>query len=295
MPKVSVIMAVYNGSDYLREAIDSVLCQTYDDFELIIVDDASTDNSLEIIKSYKDERIVIICNENNMKLPRSLNKGISKAKGEYIVRMDADDICLPDRFAKQVDFMEKNLDIAASSGNYIIIDADGNVKKKLLWTIKSHRLTGELLNRYAKIPSPLVHPAAIIRKSVFDEGILYNPQYSSAQDYDLWLKINSKYKLGNISDVILKYRVHDKSISSVKREAQLNNAYKIFSSYTDRKISFSEFKCIMRFDFSLSPMAFCKKFYYVFSSMDIYFFRSVTLYALRWFLYKMNFYRKIIR
>lgn len=281
-------MAVFNGAKYLNEAIESVLNQTYQDFEFIIVDDASTDESVNIINSYNDKRIILLHNQENMKLPRSLNRGIIMANGEYVIRMDADDICMPDRFEKQVEFMDTNLDVAASSGNYYTIDSCGVLKKKMGFIVRSWRLTGNELNKYAFIPSPLVHPAAIIRKSVFDEGILYNTDYASAQDYDLWLNIHRRYKLGNIKDVILKYRVHDKSISVSKKERQLLNAYKIFLKYAERDISFLDFKNVMRFEFSYDPIQFVKKFYYVFPHVDYVFLKSVILYTLKWMLCQNN-------
>lgn len=284
---VSVVMAVFNGAEYIRESLHSILNQTFQDFELIIVDDASTDNTVNVIKEYKDDRIVLICNDENMKLPKSLNKGIKFARGKYIIRMDADDICMPNRFAKQVSFMEKHPDIAASSGNYYTIDDRGKIKRKFGLKIRSWRLTGKMLNRYVLIPSPLVHPAAIIRKKIFDEGILYNEDYTSAQDYELWLNIHRFYKLGNIPDVILKYRIHEKSISVSKRKKQLLNAYKIFQKYSAKKISFDDFKNIMRFEYTYNPIHSAKMFYFVFGYIDIVFIKSMILYSLKWWMHKM--------
>ena len=284
---VSVVMAVFNGAEYIRESLHSILNQTFQDFELIIVDDASTDNTVNIIKEYKDDRIVLICNDENLKLPKSLNKGIKSAKGKYIIRMDADDICMPNRFVKQVSFMEENPDIAASSGNYYTIDERGRIKRKFGLKIRSWRLTGKMLNKYALIPSPLVHPAAIIRKEIFDKGIMYNEEYTSAQDYELWLNIHRLYKLGNISDVILKYRIHKKSISISKRGKQLFNAYKIFQNYSSKKINFDDFKHVMRFEYTYNPIHYGKVFYFVFGYIDIVFVKSVILYSLKWLQYKM--------
>ena len=115
---ISVVMSVYNGEKYLREAIDSILSQTYQNFEFIVIDDCSSDNTSYILKSYTDARMQIIRNDRNLKLPASLNKGLKIAKGKYIARMDADDIAMPDRFAKQVEYLEEHSDVAVVGGSF---------------------------------------------------------------------------------------------------------------------------------------------------------------------------------
>lgn len=282
MPKVSVVMSVYNGAEYLSEAIDSILAQTFPDFELIIIDDASSDDSQAIINGYTDKRIRLLINESNLGLPASLNKGIRYAQGKYIVRMDSDDISLPDRIEKQVRFMDAHPDIAASSGNYYMIDSFGNISKNIFGRIRSHKMNEKMLQRYALIPSPLVHPAAIIRKEVFDKGVAYNEKYKAAQDYDLWLNIWEKYKLGNIKDIILKYRVHSKSISKKKKERQLSNAYEIFLKHIENPLSFEEFKTVMRFELKKNPIKYARLFYQVFHVIDYYFIYSLILYTIQW-------------
>ena len=121
MPEISAIMSVYNGEAYLKEAIDSVINQTFVDWELIIINDCSTDSTEDILSAFaeKDERIKVYTNEVNMKLPASLNRAISLCSGKYIARMDADDICLPDRFEKQYRFMEDNKDVSLSSCRFM--------------------------------------------------------------------------------------------------------------------------------------------------------------------------------
>ena len=131
---VSVIMSNYNTPEsYLREAIESVLNQTYADFELIIIDDCSTDNSLEIIREYKDERIVVLENKENMGITKSLNRGLSVARGEFVARMDADDICFPKRFEKQVQFLKENPGyIVCGAGAELIGDWQGKYTNKVI-------------------------------------------------------------------------------------------------------------------------------------------------------------------
>ena len=123
--KISVVMAVYNGEKYLRSAIDSILSQTYIDFEFIIIDDCSTDNTANILESYTDSRIQIIRNEKNLRLPASLNKGLKIAKGKYIARMDADDIAMPDRFEKQVKYLEAHQEVAVIGGSFQVFNEFG--------------------------------------------------------------------------------------------------------------------------------------------------------------------------
>ena len=132
-PKISVVMAVYNGERHLREAIDSILNQTFADFEFVIIDDASTDRSGRILQEYagKDKRIVIIGNETNMGLSKSLNKGIRLTKGEYIARMDADDISFPDRFEKQVKFLDDHNDIGILGTHYLQMDIGGKDSREI--------------------------------------------------------------------------------------------------------------------------------------------------------------------
>ena len=276
MPKVSIVMAVYNGKKYLREAIDSILGQSFQDFEFIIVDDASVDGSVDVIKGYQDPRIKLIINEENMRLPRSLNRGMSYASGEYIARMDADDISMPDRIEKQVLFMDAHPDVAASSGNYIVIDETG--KQHYLEKVRR----GKQLERYVLFPSPLVHPAAIFRRSLLNEGYWYDEKYSSSQDYDLWLRIHEKYSIDNINETLLQYRIHGSSTSLTKREQQLQNACEIFNKFSPRMISLDDFKAITHVSFSNSPISQMFLMLSVFNKIDTFFFKRLASYTYHW-------------
>ena len=128
MPKISVLMCVYNDEDWLKNSIDSIVNQTFTDFEFVIVNDGSTDNSLEIINSYSDDRIRIINNEENLGLPKSLNRGLNLCKSELIARMDADDISMNNRLEKQYKYLKKNKEIALIGGQAEYIDSDGSKK-----------------------------------------------------------------------------------------------------------------------------------------------------------------------
>lgn len=213
LPAISVVMPVYNAEKYLDEAIQSILTQTYKNFEFIIINDGSSDNSLKIIEKYKneDERIVLISRENKG-LITSLNAGIEYARGKYIARMDADDISLSQRFEKQIELMEKeNLDICG--GDYLSIDIQGNLQSLNL-TPRTHELcTVSLLSKV-----PFAHPTVMIRKEFLDKNYLKygQSQYKKAEDLDLWIRMHEKgAKFGNVYEIIFKYRVLENSLSKV--------------------------------------------------------------------------------
>lgn len=224
-PLISVVMSVYNGEKYLAEAIESILNQTYKNFEFIIVNDGSKDNSIEIIKSYmnQDNRIVLIDRENKG-LPYSLNEGISIAKGEYIARMDADDISLPMRFKKQIDYMQKNeLDVC---GSYIELFGN-NIKERII----KNPLNNDDIRFSLLFFSSLAHPTVVFKKEVFKK-VKYNIEYKVAQDYQLWCDIvNASFKIGNIPEVLLNYREHEAQASIEKFKRQQDAAHKIALDY----------------------------------------------------------------
>lgn len=208
---VSVVMPVYNGEDYLREAIDSILNQTFTDFEFIIINDGSTDNTKDIVLSYSDSRIVFLENEYNSGIVVTLNKGLDYAKGKYIARMDADDIALPERFEKQVDYMEKHKDIGALGTGTRIFGEDIETRDTHS-TINSDKLKAELL-----FSTCMCHPSVMIRKSVLDlHHIRYDTQYRGAEDYELWWQIAMVSKIMTIPDVLHCYRIHPNQITQKK-------------------------------------------------------------------------------
>ena len=174
-PLVSVLMAVYNGEAYLGEAIESILRQTFSFFEFIIIDDASTDNSRRLAESYRDSRIRVVSNPRNLRLAGSLNRGINLARGKYIARMDADDICHPDRLEKQVAFMEENCDVGVS-GSWLYCFGD----KKQLW---DYPLTSGMIKSNLLFHNQLGHPTVIMRReAMLKNGLFYNPRFRASED-----------------------------------------------------------------------------------------------------------------
>lgn len=219
MPKITVLMSAFNSEEYINEAIDSILNQTFSDFEFIIIDDGSTDNSLKIIECYQDSRIRLIKNEINIGLTNSLIKGIQNARGKYLARMDADDISINDRLEKQFNFLEKNKHISIVGSYVLFFDKQGQeVLGKAPLT--HEEIIVELLLGYT-----LFHPSVMIRLSdLSNHGLNYNPHYIYSQDFDLWTRASRVLKLANLKSPLIKMREHSKKISRA-----LNDKQRMFS------------------------------------------------------------------
>lgn len=209
MPKVTAFMPVFNGEKYLREAIDSILGQTFKDFEFLIINDGSTDDSEQIIESYPDSRINLIHNERNMGLVKTLNMGLKHARGEYLARMDGDDISLPQRFEKQVAFLEANPEIFLCGTWMRYLEKD--TKKK--WTAPA---THEGIISNLIFHSVLAHPTVMFRlKTLRDHRLCYDELYAHAEDYELWTKIAFFLKFSNIPEVLHHYRRHSQNFTKI--------------------------------------------------------------------------------
>ncbi|MBD2526706.1 glycosyltransferase [Nostoc sp. FACHB-133] len=210
MPKVTVLMPVYNGEIYLREAIDSILSQTFQDFEFLIINDGSTDSTREIVCSYEDPRIRLIDNDYNLGLTQSLNKGLKLAEGEFIARQDADDISEPERLVKQVDFLETHPEVALVGTWYKQIDTQGNLICECQLPYDCTQIRWGLL-----FYSPFIHSAVMLQKSAVLEQIgFYNEVAIHAEDYELWCRIALRLKIANLSDYLIKWRVHPSSVTA---------------------------------------------------------------------------------
>ncbi|MBE0427546.1 MAG: glycosyltransferase family 2 protein [Nitrospirae bacterium] len=217
IPTVSIIMSVYNGAKYVRKAVNSVLNQTFTDFEFIIVNDASTDDTGEILKQYGDNRITIINNSENIGLTKSLNKGIQISKGKYIARMDADDIAMPERIEKQVQFMEKNENIAILGTDYYPIDELG---RRTHAKLKRPHTTEEI-KKSIFLFNPFIHSTLMIRRWVFEEMGGYDERFELAQDYELSLRILSKHEGYNLPEELLAFRIDKEKLNIQRRREQI--------------------------------------------------------------------------
>lgn len=211
-PKVTVLMSVYNGEKYLKEAIESILNQSFSDFEFLIFNDCSTDSTREIILSFNDSRIFLTDNKKNTGSSKTLNKGIGIARGKYIARMDADDISLPTRLEKQVKFFDAHPEAGVCSTWIKFTD-----NNELFCPPVDH----EEIKIDLFASNALAHPAVMIRREMFIKyGLNYNETLLYAEDYELWVRCCQYFKLYNIPEQLLRYRRHAGQISSAKKSMQ---------------------------------------------------------------------------
>jgi len=220
---VSVVMSVYNGGNYLHEAIDSILEQSFADFEFVIVDDASTDRSLEILKdcAARDSRVHVVLNERNLGLTRSLNKGITLARGELIARMDADDVSLPQRLEKQVAYLSSHEDCVVVGCRILSIDPDGDPIRRELQAESHDGIEWALFRGFG---GGIPHPTAMFRRAAALAVGGYREDLRVTQDLDLWLRLAECGRLANIPEILLHYRRHLDAISVKKYSLQRQTA-----------------------------------------------------------------------
>jgi GDP-L-fucose synthase len=216
-PKLSVVMPAYNAEKYLSGAIESILNQTFEDFEFIIIDDCSTDSTWEILQEYadKDNRIFCLKNEENLGIAGNLNKCLEFCKGDFIARMDSDDWSYPDRFEKQLKFLESNPEVGIVGGSIEVTDSNLSEIK----FIRKYFEDDVKLKQHLFIQSPFAHPCIMFRKEVF-KGQFYNKILSPTEDYDIYFRIGKNYKFANLEDVLLKYRLHSEQSSTIKAKRQ---------------------------------------------------------------------------
>jgi glycosyltransferase involved in cell wall biosynthesis len=220
-PSISVLMPVYNAEKYVGRAIDSILNQTFSDFELLIFDDASTDNSLKIIERYKDERIIITRYDQNAGYVRSMNEGIEKARGSYIARMDADDISYPERLEKQFYFMRDNAGVGVTATWYDIF----GVESGLVTPPSNH--DSIVLSMLLNI-NPIGNPSAMFRKELLQENNLkYDNSFVPSEDYHLWINLIGKTQFHILPEPLLKYCLHDENISIARKVQQKEQSWLI--------------------------------------------------------------------
>lgn len=235
-PLVSVLIPVYNSEAYVKEAVDSILNQTYQNLEVIIINDGSSDGSLEILENIQDLRVQLVSRENRG-LVQTLNEGIDLATGEFLVRMDSDDISTEDRIEKQLKYMLKNQEVVVCGCFYEEFGARQVIIKNptKYTTIERNLCWGPVV----------CHPSVMIKKSVFEDGLRFEDEFFTAEDYKLWVDVLEKGKIANIPEVLLKYRVHDGQITSDKNHKQ---------KATHAKVSQLALKKIARIELSLETI-----------------------------------------
>lgn len=241
-PIVSVVMPVYNGSKYLREAIDSILNQTFTNFELIIVNDGSTDNSEDIILSYEDQRIRYLKNEQNCGICITLNKGLDNAHGKFIARMDCDDISMPERFAKQVNYLERHQDIGAL-GTDMITFGEGCTERYFDFVHNHYECKAGLL-----FATCFAHPSVMLRASVINTHALrYDDEYRGLEDYELWYRLSEYTGMANLPKALIRYRLHKAQLTqnvtkrvSDKEKTFCRDRFQRYASFTDEQMGVVE-------------------------------------------------------
>jgi glycosyltransferase involved in cell wall biosynthesis len=218
IPLVSVVMAVYNGEDYLREAIDSLVNQTLTDTEIVVIDDGATDKSPEILASYGDRLRVV--RQANQGQTRALNHGLRLARGKYIARMDQDDVAEPQRLQKQAEFMEAHPQIGLLGSAYHEMDAQGRIFR----TIYPPTGDPELRRTLAKY-CPFMHSAMMFRRDLLAQTGDYteSEQYRHFQDLDLWIRLAQHSQIDNLPEPLMRRRVHGSSASATRDNARLYN------------------------------------------------------------------------
>jgi glycosyltransferase involved in cell wall biosynthesis len=220
-PIVSVLMSVHNGQDFLREAIESILNQTYRDFEFIVVDDASTDNSLNILKSFSDPRLKILEVEKNIGLVDALNLALKQAKGKYVARMDADDVSYPDRFAQQILRFKESPELVLLGCAFTYIDVNGRELSSGSPPSDNSTLQRDLIES----GNPFCHPTVMMRtQDLKDIGGYRKIVNKFAQDYDLFLRLSERGEVANLKFPLLGYRIHSNQITVKKMKPQLFSA-----------------------------------------------------------------------
>ena len=237
-PLISVILPVYNAELYVRESIQSVLNQSFSDFELIVLNDGSTDGSEKVILEFQDERIKYVKNETNLKLIDTLNLGLQLAEGKYIARIDADDIALPTRFEAQVDFLELNHEYGILGA---FAETFGSKNDVLRFVEDDEDI------RFAFVShNPFIHSTVMLRSSILKKyGLTFSKDQLHVEDYDLWIKV-LKYSKGKIlPHVLIKYRIHEEQVSNKYNIQQINNAYKLQFTYLSEHIRTEENKLIL--------------------------------------------------
>ena len=218
-PLVSVVLPVHDGEQYLAAAIDSILRQTHAHFELIVIDDGSGDGSAAIAASYVDPRLRVVRNERNLGLVETLNRGIELARGEFIARMDADDIAAPERLALQVQHMVAEPELAVLGTNITYADATGSVVGR-----PRGLPCGPALVRWRLLRGTcLYHPTVMLRRAALGDE-RYSAQFIHAEDYDLWLRLSRRHRLDNLPQSLLLHRRHGQSVSARHLETQLDSA-----------------------------------------------------------------------
>lgn len=228
VPLVSVILPCFNGEKYIKECIESVLRQTHTNFELIIINDASTDATAHIIGNVRDKRITYVRNEENTGIVKSLNRGVNLAKGKYIARIDADDAMHAERLEKQLEYLEANADVAMVGSAHFVID-----QYSKMISLVQYPLTDAEIKALSFFRNPFSHPTVMIRAATLKKQ-KYSTRYPFCEDYYLWFNISKKWRVANLPDCLTYYRIHDANISRKNLKLQQQSVLQLLSDQLDK-------------------------------------------------------------
>lgn len=227
-PRISVLMCVYDGARYLREAVDSILAQSCGAFELVVIDDASNDASSAILAGYDDPRIRVQRNAENLGLTRSLNRGLELCRGSYVARMDADDVSLPRRLERQLAWLEAHPAVGVCATQTRVLEGA---------TFRDRRVPTEHDDIAAELVfgNCIAHPSVMIRRDVLDlHGLRYDPDVRRSQDYELWTRMVRLTRFCTLPEPLLAYRKHAASVSSIQSDEQARTRGEIALRYLER-------------------------------------------------------------
>jgi len=257
MPKLTVITSVYNVAEYLRESLDSVFNQSFQDFELILINDGSTDNTRTILLEYaKRKNVRLLENRYNEGIPTSRNRALLAARGEYVAIHDGDDISLPHRFSAEVDFLDRSPEVGFMGGHAVKISSTGEVIGSMTYPPPTTAHGIMLINRYKL--NPIIDPSCMFRRELVVKagGYTMDPELRTALDFHLWCRLLCKgVKLGNIQEPLIKYRINPHGVTRTENDTMMQTTDSIWSSFRRRKFrdmelipstfiqeSFTEFK-----------------------------------------------------
>lgn len=219
-PNVSFVLPVYNAGEHLDAAVKSLLAQTWSDFELLAINDGSTDGSRDVLASFRDSRVRIL-DQPNSGLVATLNRGIREARAPWIARMDSDDISLPHRLGAQMDYLAKHPDIALLGGYIATIDEQGKVMADVVPYPQTHE---EIWEGIGVRPWVMCHPSVVIHRDAAIDAGLYDPAYRHAEDTEFFARLMTKYRAANLPTVVLKYRLRQGAVSGVFKDHGRVNA-----------------------------------------------------------------------
>jgi glycosyltransferase involved in cell wall biosynthesis len=221
-PRISLLVPVYNGEKYLREALDSLLAQTFGDFELLVIDDGSTDSSAEIVSSYQDPRVRLERNERNLGLIATLNRGLELARGEFIARMDCDDVSFPNRLERQIRFMEDNPEVGVAGTWFEKVRDDGS---SVMMKVPADDAT---IRFFMIFDNAFLHSSIIIRRNLLERfGLRFDADFPYAEDYEFWVRCARHTRIANIPEALLRYRDHSENTSNRFRKEQNSTADRV--------------------------------------------------------------------